>query len=197
VRRAAVAIVACLILTVAAPPAGAVTRTVDVVDFAFTPQSITIAQGDTVRWHNTGTRTHTATQDNPLSLFNTGNIGAGATSAGKMLNSAGGYPYHCAIHPGMVGTVKVPVKVSPTTGTTATVFTVTLATQAAPEGFVYDVQQKVGSAGTWAVFKRGVTTATVTFQATSAGSYSFRSKLRKLSTGAKSKPSPARTVMVS
>lgn len=195
-RRVSVAIVACLILAVAAPPAGGVTTTVSVVDFAFGPKALTIAQGDTVRWQNTGGRTHTATQDAPLALFTTGSIAAGATSAGKILNAAGGYPYHCTIHPGMVGTVKVPVKVAPASGTTATVFTVTAATQAAPTGFVYDVQRKVGT-GDWAIFKRGATTATVTFRPTAAGSYSFRSILRKVSTGAKSKPSPARTVMVS
>jgi hypothetical protein len=42
-----------------------------------------------------------------------------------------------------------------------------------------------------------VTSASVTFQAAAAGTYAFRSLLRKVSTGAKSKPSPAKTVTVS
>jgi plastocyanin len=194
-RRAILIALACLFLGVSAAPAVAVTKTVAVVDFAFSPKGVTVAQGTTVNWQNTGTRTHTATQD--AAFFNTGNIAPGTTSAGKVLTAAGGYPYHCTIHTSMVGSVKVPVKVAPTSGTTATVFTVTVATQAAPSGFVYDVQQKVGDTGSWSTWKRGVTTASVTFQATTTGTYFFRSTLRKVSTGAKTKPSPARMVTVS
>ena len=195
-RRTTAAISAFLILNVAALPAGALTRTVSAVDFAFSPSSVTIAQGDTVRWQNTGVRTHTATQDAPLALFDTGSIAPGATSAGTVLTAAGGYPYFCRIHPGMVGSVKVPVKVSPASGTTATVFTITLASRAAPTGFVYDAQRRVGADGAWTTYRRGVTTAGVTFRAASPGSYSFRSVLRRVSTGARSGPSPARTVTV-
>jgi len=193
-RRAALSVLACLFLAVSAVPAGAVPKTIAVVDFAFNPKGVSVAQGTTVNWQNTGTRAHTATQD--AGFFNTGNIAAGTTSAGKVLTAAGGYPYHCTIHPSMVGSVKVPVKVAPTSGTTATVFTVTVATMAAPSGFVYDVQQKVGT-GSWTAWRTGVTTASVTFQAITAGTYSFRSTLRKVSTGAKTKPSPARMVTVS
>jgi plastocyanin len=195
VRRAATAFVACLILAGAALPAGAATTTVSVVDFAFSPKSVKIAQGDTLQWHNADTSTHTATQDAPLGAFNTGTIAPGATSAGKVLNAAGTYPYHCTIHAGMVGSIKVPVKVRPTSGTTATVFTVTVATQAAPTGFVYDVQKKVGD-GSWVAYMTGVTTASVTFHATTPGTYAFRSTLRTVSTGAKSKPSPGKTITV-
>ena len=195
-RRAAATIVTCLFLVLTAAPAGAATKTVDVVDFAFTPTTVKSAQGGTVRWHNTGVRTHTATQDGPLALFTTGNIAPGATSGGTVLNAAGTYPYHCAIHPGMMGSVKVPVKVTPATGTTATVFTVRASVQAAPAGFVFDVQRRVGT-GPWAAFRTGVTTATVTFQAASPGTYAFRSILRRVASGATSKPSPAKSITVS
>jgi len=193
-RRAALSVLACLFLAVSAVPATAATKTISVVDFAFNPKGVSVSQGTTVNWQNTGTRTHTATQD--AAFFNTGNIAPGTTSAGKVLTAAGGYAYHCTIHPSMVGSVKVPVKVSATTGTTATVFTITVASVAAPSGFVYDVQQKVGT-GSFTAWKTGVTTASVTFQATTAGTYSFRSTLRKVSTGAKTKPSPAKTITVS
>ena len=129
-RRAALSVLACLFLAVSAAPAGAVTKTIAVVDFAFNPKGMSVAQGTTVNWQNTGTRTHTATQD--AGFFNTGNIAPGTTSAGKVLTAAGGYAYHCTIHPSMVASVKVPVKVAPTSGTTATVFTVTVATVTAP-----------------------------------------------------------------
>ena len=194
-RRAALSVLACLFLAVSAAPAGAVTKTIAVVDFAFNPNGVSVAQGTTVNWQNTGTRTHTATQD--AAFFNTGNITPGTTSAGKVLTAAGGYPYHCTIHANMVGSVKVPVKVAPTTGTTATVFTITVASQAAASGFVYDVQRRVGSTGSWTAYMTGVTAAAITFHATTAGTYFFRSTLRKVSTGAKTKPSPAKSVTVS
>jgi plastocyanin len=195
-RRIAVTMMACAFLAGAVLPASAATATVSVVDFAFSPKAIKIKQGDTVKWTNTGTRPHTATQDAPLSLFTTGNIASGMTSAGKVLTAAGVYPYHCTIHPSMTGSIKVPVKVAPLSGTTATVFTVTVATQAAPSGFVYDVQEMAGSSGTWTAYRTGVMTSSVTFTAASPGTYSFRSILRKTSTGAKSKPSPAKAVTV-
>jgi hypothetical protein len=96
----------------------------------------------------------------------------------------------------MVGKVKVPGMVSPTSGTTATVFTITVATVAAPSGFSYDVQMRIGS-GSWATYKTGLATTTTTFQATSAGTYSFRSRLHRASTGGTSGFSPAKTVTVS
>jgi plastocyanin len=194
-RRVAALLLACTFAAAVGLPANAATTTVSVVDFAFSPQSIKIAQGGTVRWMNTGSQTHTATQDAPLSLFDTGHIAPGTTSPGKVLASAGTYPYHCSIHPTMTGSIKVPVKVAPSSGTTATVFTITLATQAAPSGFAYDVQEKVGD-GAWGAYQNGVTTASVTFTASSAGTYSFRSRLRNSSTGAKSKPSPGKKVTV-
>ena len=49
----------------------------------------------------------------------------------------------------------------------------------------------------WAAWRTGVTTANQTFRPTSTGVYSFRSILRKVSTGAKSKPSPAKMATVS
>jgi plastocyanin len=195
VRTAIRATVACVIVLAGATPAPAATRTVSMVDFDFSPRTQRVAQGDTVRWQNSGVRTHTATQDAPLALFNTGSVAAGATSAGTVLVAAGAYPYHCAIHPSMVGSIKVPVKVAPLSGTTATTFTVTVAAQAAPSGFVYDVQRRIGT-GSWTAWRTGIATASVTFRATTAGQYSFRAMLRRLSTGAKSRPSPAKTVTV-
>ena len=193
-RRALVSVIACAILAAGALPAGAATTSVSVVDFAFSPKTVKIAQGGAVQWHNTGTRTHTATQLSPLSAFSTGNIAPGATSAAKTLTAAGTYPYMCSIHPSMLGTVKVPVKIRPTTGDDSTTFTVTVASVAAPTGFVYDVQMRVGD-GAWTAWKTGLTTASTTFQPTSIGSYSFRSTLRKTAGGA-SKPSPAKTITV-
>jgi hypothetical protein len=90
--------------------------------------------------------------------------------------------------------VKVPIKVSPATGTTSTTFTITL-TSATQTGSTYDVQMKKGS-GSFTLWKSGVTTRTVTFKG-SAGMYSFRSRLHRTSNGATSGYSPAKTITIS
>jgi plastocyanin len=180
-----------VVLALALPAQAA---TVGIVDFAFSQPSVTVAQGQTVSWHNGGSFTHTSTQDSPLALWNTGNIAKGTTSSPITMRAAGVYPYHCAIHASMTARVRVPILISPSTGTSATTFTITL-TSALQTGFVYDVQRKVGS-GSWTVWKSGVTTRTVTFKAT-AGTYRFRSRLRKLANGATSQYSPAKTITVS
>ena len=191
-RRWLVASAVIALVGLTALPAQA--TTVNVADFSFSPQSLTIAQGGTVSWHNNGPSVHTSTQNSPLSMWNTGNIAVNSTSASIALPAAGVYSYHCAIHAFMTGTVKIPIKVSPTSGTTATMFTITLAS-ATQSGFTYDIQRKVGS-GSFATWRTGVTTRTFTFRG-SAGTYAFRSRLHRTSNGATSGYSPAKTITVS
>src|SRR5207253_5608210 len=71
----------------------------------FSPNPITIKVGDTVTWTNNGSVTHTSTSN--TGAWDTGPIGSGATSSAVSFNSAGTFPYHCAIHPSMTGTVIV------------------------------------------------------------------------------------------
>lgn len=73
---------------------------------AFGMNPLTIATGTTVIWRNTDVTAHTATSDS-AGLFNTGNIGPNGGSASATFNTAGTVHYHCAIHPGMVGTIVV------------------------------------------------------------------------------------------
>jgi plastocyanin len=72
---------------------------------SFSPASATLRVGQTVAWRNNDTDLHTATQDG--GRFNTGNITRGATSAPIAMSAAGAFPYHCALHPGMVGSLTV------------------------------------------------------------------------------------------
>jgi plastocyanin len=191
-RRAYVAGIAFGVLLGLAAPARA--ATVGIVDFAFSQSSVTVGQGQTVSWHNAGSFSHTSTQDASLSLWKTGTITPGTTSAPVTLRAAGTYPYHCSIHPSMTARVRVPILVSPSTGTGTTTFTITLAS-ALQSGFVYDVQRKIGS-GSWSVWRSGVTTRTLTFNGTT-GTVRFRSRLRKLSNGATSLYSPAKAITIS
>jgi plastocyanin len=198
IARLGTALIAgALVLTVALP-AQAASKSISIVNttVGFDPDPVSGAEGTTFAWtNNDSTHTHTSTQDGPLALWDTGFITSGVTK-NVTVGSAGSYPYHCAIHTFMTGTVKVPIKVSATSGTTATTFTITMATVDATGNFVYDVQERVGS-GAWTAFKTGITAKSVTFKASAPGTYSFRSRLRdKTVAGKFSGWSPKKTVSV-
>ncbi len=80
--------------------AGAATLTTT----AFAPNPIAVAAGGTVTWMNNDTTTHTSVAD--AGAWNSGPIAPGG-SFSMTFSSAGTFPYHCSIHPGMVGTVTV------------------------------------------------------------------------------------------
>jgi plastocyanin len=191
-RRTLVLGLGLSIVIASAMPARALT-TVSIVDFAFSPTAVTVAQGEDVAWHNGGSFSHTSTQDGQLALWNTGTLVAGATSGSVTLRAAGTYRYHCAIHVTMTGKVRVPIRISPSSGSTATTFTITLAS-ATQTGFVYDIQRKVGK-GAWRTWKTGLTTRQVSFSGPT-GSYRFRSRLRRMSNGGASKWSPAKAISI-
>lgn len=84
---------------------------------AFTPNpfSESIAVKATVKWVNgdvgsggyggsTGVSHHLVS--NTLGVFDTGVIGPGSTHT-VTFAAAGSYPYHCSIHPTMVGTITI------------------------------------------------------------------------------------------
>ena len=72
---------------------------------SFSPNPATVTAGQTVAWRNADSTTHTATANE--GAFSTGNIGAGDTSALITMDAAGTFPYHCGLHPAMVGTLQV------------------------------------------------------------------------------------------
>jgi plastocyanin len=86
-----------------APPPGAIV--IDIVGNSgarsFNPNPATVPAGQTVVWHNVDSITHRVELDDRG--LDTGNIAPGAFSAAMMLPAAG--PYHCSLHPPMVGRV--------------------------------------------------------------------------------------------
>ncbi|MBF6055432.1 hypothetical protein AF335_08655 [Streptomyces eurocidicus] len=90
----------------AAAPVSRPAAVVDVMikDFAFDPSSVTVHPGDTVRWINKGGTDHTSTSD--TGLWDSLRIAPGE-SFRRTFGTAGTFPYHCAIHPSMKGTVTV------------------------------------------------------------------------------------------
>lgn len=71
---------------------------------AYAPNPITVAVGGSVTWTNNDNTSHNATAND--GSWNSGNMAPGATFT-RSFPTAGSFPYHCTIHPGMVGTVVV------------------------------------------------------------------------------------------
>jgi len=68
---------------------------------SFSPNPATVPAGQMVVWHNVDTVTHRVVLND--GSLDTGNIAPGAFSAPMTLRAVG--PYHCSIHPSMVGTI--------------------------------------------------------------------------------------------
>jgi len=103
--------------------AGNVQNAVTIVNFAFTPPTVTVPVGTTVTWTNQAPNDHTVTADNGVT-FDSGHIAPGATFS-FTFTAAGTFPYHCAIHTSMTAKVIVTAaistaSVSPTSGGTTT-----------------------------------------------------------------------------
>lgn len=102
--------VLAFVVTVAAllvPTIRAADTAVDIVNFAFGPQTITIDVGDTVTWTNGDAIGHSATGiDFAAPAFDTGIIGPN-DSQSVQFDEAGTFEYLCSPHPFMLGTVIV------------------------------------------------------------------------------------------
>ena len=86
-----------------APSTATATVAVAIKDFAF-PSTIDAKVGDVIGFTNEDSAPHTATLDDDSCT--TENIAQGA-SGGLTFSAAGDYPFHCRIHPKMIGTIKV------------------------------------------------------------------------------------------
>jgi plastocyanin len=126
------AVILVLAFAVAAPAVLAATRGVDIRDFAFSPRTIEIRVGDTVRWTNRDSVAHTATARN--GSFDTGLLADGESGSVRF-TAAGTYRYVCTPHPDMTGTVVVraPGTVVPPNTTTSTITDASDATAASTE----------------------------------------------------------------
>ena len=77
---------------------------IEMLDFEFDPQDVTVAVGGKVTWINAGQAPHNATADDDS--FATEDLDAGKI-ASETFDEAGSYPYICTIHPQMTGTIEV------------------------------------------------------------------------------------------
>jgi plastocyanin len=78
---------------------------VEIVDFAYDPDPVTIQEGGKVTWINRDSAPHTATAEDE-ETFDTGTLEEGKLKS-ETFKEPGTYPYYCEIHPDMHGTVEV------------------------------------------------------------------------------------------
>lgn len=84
-----------------AEPADGAAAQVDIVDNGFDPGDVEVAAGETVEWVHTGNAGHTVTFEDGE---DSGSLSGGDTYS-RTFDETGEYPYACAIHPTMQGTV--------------------------------------------------------------------------------------------
>lgn len=79
--------------------------TIAIGNFLFMPETLTVPAGAVVTVTNADGANHTVTAID--GSFDTGNIPGHATGTFTAPTKPGNYPYKCAIHPFMTGTVTV------------------------------------------------------------------------------------------
>jgi plastocyanin len=77
---------------------------ITIANFAFSPETQTIAAGDSVTWSQQDSAPHTIVADD--GSFSTQTLNTG-DSFSFTFNTPGTYVYHCGIHPSMIGTIVV------------------------------------------------------------------------------------------
>lgn len=77
---------------------------VDIIEFTYQPDPVTVQVDGKVIWQNQDTAPHTATADD--GSFDTGTIEKGKIGSATF-KEAGTFTYFCEIHPEMQGTVEV------------------------------------------------------------------------------------------
>ncbi len=82
----------------------AMVHDVEIVNFSFSPPSLTITAGDTVRWTNHGSAPHTATSN--TNIWDSGTLTNGQ-SYEYVFATVSDFPYHCEIHPSMTAAIIV------------------------------------------------------------------------------------------
>jgi hypothetical protein len=78
---------------------------VSIQNYAFSPQTLTVAPGTTVSWTNEDSVNHVVTSDTGA-WPDSGSLATNQTFS-HTFTKAGTYPYHCALHPSMTAKVIV------------------------------------------------------------------------------------------
>ena len=172
--------------------ANAATRAIAIMNFGFSPSTVTVVQGTTVKW----------TQDDVgiqhTSTSNQGFWGSVRMNSGQSFSStfsnAGTFGYHCAVHTDMTGAVRVPLNA---TGSTSAGWTLRWSSlSSVPSTRAFDVQIKKPGATAFVAFRTAVMSRTAFFNPSRIGTYQFRARTKNLSKGLNSGWSPIKSVKI-
>ena len=138
----------CVFVLLASSVAHAATKNVSIVDFAYSPKTVTIHKGDTVRWTHKGQSPHTVTAD--AHGFGSGPLENGQTYS-HTFNSTGSFRYYCRFHggPGGKGQSGIVKVLAPSTSRTAAVSGGGLAATGVPIAPLAASGVTVGAVGAW------------------------------------------------
>jgi hypothetical protein len=171
---------------------------VRVSDAGFSEPSASSAQGSGVAWSfpATNANAHSVTDASALGLFDSG-LRAPGGSFTTTLIAAGKYTIRDSAT-GTTSMIKVPLKVRPTSGSTATSFTLTWASETPPAGYAFDVQVKRPGTTAYAYWRSSTTETSGAFVPDGAtGTYSFRARYRSATSSGASGWSSAIAITVS
>ena len=97
-------IIAAAMAVMCSAAEGAPSNSIEVKDFMFNPQTLTVNSGDKVTWVNKDDEAHTVVSD--TGLFRSGAMDTNEGYSFKF-DKPGTYHFTCSIHPRMVGTIVV------------------------------------------------------------------------------------------
>jgi len=80
------------------------TDRIDIADFKYDPEAVTVSTGSEITWTNSDEAAHTATADE--GSFDTGDLDRGDAKS-VTFAEPGTFTYYCRFHPFMKGTVEV------------------------------------------------------------------------------------------
>jgi plastocyanin len=189
--------VALLALALAAGHVAASTTTVTMDNGDdFSPSYVSIARGDTVLWKNNGYVGHDVYGTRPSAYFKSGPPGAmgNGDTYSKTFKSAGSFPYVCRVHSGMEGRVVVSMGATRSVVDGVVKFKLTVASEALSSSSAFrHVVWVDPPGGDWQIYKT-TTKAKVTYTPSDAGTYYFRSAVKRLSNGSTSDWSPVKSL---
>jgi len=198
VRRAALA--SFLVLLLSAANVLAATKTVSIYSSYYSPVSVKVAMGGSVKWANTTGKKHSVASDTSFLatwFFPTRTVSPHTTSSPVTFPEAGTFAYHDTLHSALHGTVVVPMTVDATVISLGESVTLTLGTVPASQGgpVWHDVQGRVNG-GSWTTIASTSGNMFV-WKPTTSGTWEVQTRLHHALSGANTGFSPIVTVTVS
>jgi plastocyanin len=169
-----------------------------VEDFFFQKKSLKIgAFGKIIEWSFNSQAGHFHSVTDPSRWLDSGFVHpAGAYD--RQMPYAGSFAYKCAEtnHATMKGNVKIPMQVSPLTGTRQTNFQLAWGGTYATGQFKFDVQVKKPGQTKFSAFQTGIGEYLGSYTAQTKGTHSFRARLRNTDINKSSGWSPVVSIQV-